>query len=192
MSCFTLVGRFSYRKLVKIPLAHWVDETWKPLLGYSPEIIYLTQGWFGFQFHTSEAASLILASNWLVDGGSIMWKRWRKSFDPKKDYFQWHHLWVLLSGLPLQWRNEKALTEIANGLGHFLAVDEKALQARDKRLCKVLVEVEIHEGFLESVELEWRGMIRSQNLDYLGVSFKCTICRKTGHLRWNCGVLSNA
>jgi hypothetical protein len=64
---------------------------------------------------------------------------------------------VLLSGLPLQWWNKKALTEIANGLGHFLAVDEKALQARDKHLCRVLVEVEIHEGLLESVELEWRG-----------------------------------
>jgi hypothetical protein len=56
MACSTLVGRFSYRKLVKVSLAHWVDETWKPLLGYSPEIIYLTQGWFGFQFHTSEAS----------------------------------------------------------------------------------------------------------------------------------------
>jgi hypothetical protein len=28
-------------------------------------------------------------------------------------------------------------------------------------------------------------MIRSQNLDYLGVPFRCTVCRKTGHLRWN-------
>jgi hypothetical protein len=38
MAYSTLVGRFYYRKLVKVPLAHWVDETWKPLLGYSLEI----------------------------------------------------------------------------------------------------------------------------------------------------------
>jgi hypothetical protein len=44
-------------------------------------------------------------------------------------------------------------------LGHFLAVDEKALQARDKHLCRVLVEIDIHAGLLETVELEWRGMI---------------------------------
>jgi hypothetical protein len=115
-----------------------------------------------------------------------MLKRWRVSFDPTKEYFQCRHLWVLLSGLPLQWWNKKALTEIANGLGRFLAVDEKALQARDKRLCRVLVEIDIHAGLLEMIELEWRGMIRSQTLDYLGVSFRCTVCRQTGHLRRDC------
>jgi hypothetical protein len=66
---------------------------------------------------------------------------------------------VILPGLPLQWWNKRALTEIANGLGRFLAVDEEALHAGDKCLCRVLVEIEIHVGLPEVIELEWRGLI---------------------------------
>jgi hypothetical protein len=41
--------------------------------------------------------------------------------------------------------------------GIFLVVDEKALQDRDKCLCKVLVEVEIHEGLLNRSNLNGGG-----------------------------------
>jgi hypothetical protein len=92
----------------------------------------------------------------------------------------------LLSGLPLQWWNKRALTEIANGLGQFLMVDDEALLAMDKRMCRVLVEIDIHIGLPEVVELEWWGMLRTQTLDFLGVSFRCTRCRQTGHLRREC------
>jgi hypothetical protein len=65
-------------------------------------------------------------------------------------------------------------------------VDEEALLATDKRLCRVLVEIDIHVGLPEAVELEWRGMLRVQRLDFLGIPFRCTWCRQTGHLRREC------
>jgi hypothetical protein len=76
MAMCTLVGRFSYRKLLQVPLEYWVEITWKPLLGYSPEIFYLARGWFGFKCRNLEDASLILESRWVVDGGSLMLKSW--------------------------------------------------------------------------------------------------------------------
>jgi hypothetical protein len=74
-------------KLVAVSLDHWVDSSWKPLLGYSPEVFHLTHGWFGFKCRKPEDASLIMESRWLVDGGSLMLKRWCVSFDPTKEYF---------------------------------------------------------------------------------------------------------
>jgi hypothetical protein len=50
----TLVGRTSYRHLCKTDIVVWVQSTWKPLLGYTPEISYLTRGWFGFHLHSPE------------------------------------------------------------------------------------------------------------------------------------------
>jgi hypothetical protein len=47
-------------------------------------------------------------------------------------------------GLPLQLWNAKALEVIGNALGHFIKVDEQALLYADKRMDKVLVEVDIH------------------------------------------------
>jgi hypothetical protein len=108
-----------------------------------------------------------------------MLKRWRVRFDPSTEYFSYRHLWVLLPGLPLQLWNVKALEAIGNELGRFIKVDEIALQSQDKRMAKVLVEVDIHAGLLESLEIDWRGHILVQRLDYLGIPFRCTLCRRT-------------
>jgi hypothetical protein len=71
--------------------------------------------------------------------------------------------------------NVKALEAIDNVLGHFIKVDELALQSQDKRMEKVLVEADIHAGLLETLEIEWRGHLLVQRLDYLGIPFHCTL-----------------
>jgi hypothetical protein len=63
---------------------------------------------------------------------------------------------VLLPGLPLQLWNKRALEALGNDLGRFIAVDEQALKSPDKRLCKVLVEINLHAGLSETIEIEWR------------------------------------
>jgi hypothetical protein len=52
--------------------------------------------------------------------------------------------------------NAKALEVIGNALGRFIKIDEQGLQYHDKRMEKVLVEVDIHVGLLETLEIEWR------------------------------------
>lgn len=74
---------------------------------------------------------------WVIDGSSMMLKHWRVCFDPANDYFQYHHLWVLLPGLTLQLWNVKALETIGNELGWFIKVDEHSLKALDKRMGKL-------------------------------------------------------
>jgi hypothetical protein len=97
----TLVGKTSYCSLCKTDIDVWVQSTWLPLLDYSPKISYLTHGWLGFQLSSPEDSSLLLNGHWLFDGGSLMLKRWRISFNPTQDYFRLCHLWVLLPGLAL-------------------------------------------------------------------------------------------
>jgi hypothetical protein len=106
-------------------------------------VVYLTKGWFGFHFKRTEDTELILEKVWSYDGSSLMIKRWRVSFDPSHDYFQFRHFWVLLPGLPLHFWHEKALEAIGNTLGKFISVDLGALKATDKRICRILVEIDI-------------------------------------------------
>jgi hypothetical protein len=65
-------------------------------------------------------------------------------------------------------------------------VDEQTLKASSKRVGKILVEVDIHLGLLETLEIEWRSQAMSQHLDYLGIPFRCSFCRKMGHLWRDC------
>jgi hypothetical protein len=93
---------------------------------------------------------------------------------------------VLFPGLPLQLWNDKALESIGNELGRFIKVDEAAIKAPDKRIKKVLMETDIHNGLLEAIKIYWRGEILGQKLCYLGVPFRCSICPRIGHLRRDC------
>jgi hypothetical protein len=53
-------------------------------------------------------------------------------------------------------------------------------------MARVLVEVDLHAGLLETLDIEWRDQLYVQRLDYLGISFCCSLCRRTGHLRKDC------
>jgi hypothetical protein len=63
----------------------------------------------------------------------------------------------------LPW-NSPALEAIDNNLGKVLVVDLKILEAPIKRVARVLVELDIHEGLHESIDIEWRGHTIRQNL----------------------------
>jgi hypothetical protein len=120
-----LFGRVSYHYLAQETLQTWMEKSWNPSLGYTPEVLYLAKGWLGFIYRSPEDTNILLASRWVFGGSSLMFKRWRGAFDPATDYFLQRHLWVLLSGLPIHLCNEGALKSIGDALGTFIIVDYK-------------------------------------------------------------------
>jgi hypothetical protein len=86
----------------------------------------------------------------------------------------------------LHFWNEGALQAIGNTLGLFISVDKDSLSAVSRKIGRVMVEMDIHLGLPENLEIEWRGRRYLQRLDYLGVPFRCSFCRSTSHLRCDC------
>ena len=84
-----------------------------------------------------------------MGGNSRMLKWWRVAFDPTTEYFQMHHLWVLLPGLPIHLWNEGALMAIENTLGTFISVDRQNLTTLVRKFVRVLVEMDIHNWLPE-------------------------------------------
>lgn len=46
----------------------------------------------------------------------------------------------------------------------------------------ILVHLDTREGLVESLKLQWQGIIRLQKLDYEGVPFRCRRCHEVGNL----------
>lgn len=65
-------------------------------------------------------------------------------------------------------------------------VDPGLLAGSDRRMGKFLVEVDMFDGLLLDIELEWRGVSFVQKLEFQGMSFWCSTCKATGHLKIKC------
>jgi hypothetical protein len=91
-----------------------------------------------------------------------------------------------LSGLPLQYWTEKALTAIGNELGRFICLDSNFLNGSNRKMVRILVDMDTHAGLSKTLEIFWRGRSMTQRLDYLDIPFHCSCCRKMGHLWWDC------
>jgi len=55
--------------------------------------------------------------------------------------------------------NLNALKVIGDCLGHFIGVDEAGMLSNDKKMAKVLVEIDTHAGLSEVLEIEWRDFL---------------------------------
>jgi hypothetical protein len=86
-----------------------------------------------------------------------MLKRWRVAFDPLTEHFQLRHLWVLLPGLRIRFWNEGAMKDIGDALWRFITLDNSSLQNSSRKVGRIFVELDIHEGLLEVLGIEWRG-----------------------------------
>lgn len=100
-----------------------------------------------------------------------MLKRWHVGFDPVTKYFQFMHIWVLLPWLPIQFWNVEAFKSIGNELGRFMFLEDSIIKGGNRKLGKFLVEMDVHNGILEGLDIEWRGKTYGQKLDYMGISF---------------------
>jgi hypothetical protein len=63
---------------------------------------------------------------------------------------------------------------IGNALGKFISLDHSSLQNTSRKVGRILVEVDIHEGLPEIMDIEWRGRHTKQRLDYQGIPFRCS------------------
>jgi hypothetical protein len=181
-----LVGRFAYGHFCRDKLPIWANRVWSSMLGYSPELVQLPKGWWGIICRSLDDVDLLLARRWLNGDSSFMLKKWRVSFNQETKYFMFRHLWILLLGLPLHMWNEGALKDIGDALDSFISVDKGLLTSPVRKVCRILVEMDISRGLPETLEIEWRGRCLLQRLDYLGIPFQCSLCRSTRHLHQDC------
>ena len=110
---------------------------------YVPTIRLLARGWIVFVFLEDVHASTVLNLLWRIGEGSLVLNRWHPHFDPLRERIKKRHLWVLLPSLPFPLWSRSLLEGIANTIGLFVAVEEDFMLTYDKRMVKIMVEMDI-------------------------------------------------
>ena len=73
----------------------------------------------------------------------------------------------------------------------FSSFGEEVIKGIDKRMGRMLVEIDVTKGFLDEVEIKWKYITFIQNLDYWGLPFRCSHCIEVGHMWRACKTSSN-
>ena len=78
---------------------------------------------------------------------------------------------------------------LANFLGRFVALEKDFHLIFDKRMERVLFELDVSKGLLANIDIVCGEHIINQRLDYLHMSFRCNYFHDIGHLRKKCSLL---
>jgi len=188
LSKTTLVGRVLGHSHSRRTVAAWVEDKWKPLLGYVPAVVLLNRGWFAFKFKSEEELSQILNQNWQMNHVPVLMKRWHPRFDASRERVDESPVWVRLPGLPLHYWEPIHFKNIGNILGTFLEADLSYLETFDQRVARILVSINLREGLAEQMNLIWDSEVTLQILDYENVPFRCRRCYVYGHPASECSL----
>lgn len=87
---------------------------------------------------------------------------------------------------PLHLWNECILSGIENNIGKYIKMDSQTLEERIFTFARICVDVDLNKGLSDCIQLIHKQMNWTQNLDYENTTFRCRICKQTGHLQNIC------
>jgi hypothetical protein len=94
----TLVGRFNGKQAGEVALSRWMDQFWKPVLGYIPEAHALARGWNSFLLWSEDDYNKLLQKNWNWGPSDLVLKPWMVEFDPVREPMEIMRVWAILLG----------------------------------------------------------------------------------------------
>ena len=97
-----------------------------------------------------------------------------------------HHVWMIMSSLPIKLWDKVSLEKIRNLVGKIIFFDEKMRDCADKRCARILAKVDISKGLVVKLEINWGTTVFLQPLEYWGLPFRYLVCISIGHLKKEC------
>jgi hypothetical protein len=91
----TLVGRFNGKYLGEKALTSWLQNHWKPLIGYVPKIHILSRSWISFSFLSDDDCEEIHRQSWSWGPSGLSLKPWTVDFDPLKESMVVMKVWEI-------------------------------------------------------------------------------------------------
>jgi hypothetical protein len=100
---------------------------------------------------------------------------WSPLFDPSGEKMDKISVWVHFPALSLHFWSLEHFKEIGNFLVDFLEVDMTFEERKQRKMARILLNLNVREGIGEEIDLSWGIFIHSHTLDYENVPFRCCV-----------------
>jgi hypothetical protein len=182
MESQTIVRRVNGRVFTVKTIRNWIHVAWQLELGYSAELVELNRNRYAFTFQRNEHSKWVLSKAWSINNSLMLLKQLSLLFDASTKCLKNISVWVRLPALPFHLWSFEYLKKIGNFLGDFLDADMSFEVTKQRKVARVLVNLNVREGLGEERDLTWGDYMYSQKLNYKNISFRCRRCHQYGHL----------
>ncbi|KAI3931890.1 hypothetical protein MKW98_012300 [Papaver atlanticum] len=156
-------------------------ELWNP--SGKIDILDLGNDFFLFKLELPEDFKhALLEGPWFVNGHHLAMMRWSVNFRPSVSSINRTVVWVRLPELPLEYYDEKVLSDVASKLGKLIKIDKTTELVLRGRFAHFCIEIDTNVALKSMVQI---GSIR-QRIEYEGISLICFHCGKINHKKDNC------
>ena len=132
----------------------------------------LNRNWYAFTFQNSEHSKWVLSKAWSINNSLLLLKPWIPLFDASKKCLGKILVWVRLPTLPFHLWSFDYFKKNGNFLGDFLDVDMTFEETKQRKIVRILVNLNIKEGLGEDLDLNWGRYNYVQKLDYENIPFR--------------------
>ena len=98
---------------------------------------------------------------------SLSPRKWKPSFYPNSESFYKQKNWVMFLGYPMEPWNKYPWEEIVYPLGCFNALEEERWIKEYYRVFKLLVKMDLREGFVVEINIESGGLVLHSKIGFL-------------------------
>ena len=163
-----------------------MHNAWKDELGYLPELVELNRNWYAFTFQNIEHSKWALGKAWSINNSPLLLKPWSPLFDARTERLDKILVWVSLPALPFHLWSFEYFKKKGNFLGDFFDADTTFEESKQRKVARILVNLNIREGLGEEIDLSWGEYNYIKKLDYENIPFRCRSCHQYGHLIKRC------
>ena len=91
-----IIGRFCGKTPGSAALKNWMEDNWKPVLGYTPSFHVLPRGWFMLKVSKEEERTLLLQKSCSWGPSGLILKKWHIDFNAQKEPHNLQQIWAIL------------------------------------------------------------------------------------------------
>ncbi|XP_025685405.1 uncharacterized protein [Arachis hypogaea] len=162
-------------------ITHRLKGVWRTKGGY--EVLDVGFGYFLVKFDLLEGREkVLLGGPWMITGSYVAIKPWSSSFRPCENTFGSTMVWIRITGLNINYYQERAMKMIASSVGKPIHIDLATKSAKRGKYARACVQINLGLPVIKKIQVDGH----MYDIEYEHLNLICEKCCCFGHVTREC------
>ncbi|XP_016172750.1 uncharacterized protein LOC107615158 [Arachis ipaensis] len=167
-------------------ITHRLKGVWRTKGGY--EVLDVGFDYFLVKFDLLEdREKVLLGGPWMITGSYVMVKPWSSSFRPCENTFGSTMVWIRITGLNINYYQERAVKMIVSAVGKPIRIDLATKSAEREKYARACVQINLGLPVIKKIQVDGH----MYDIEYEHLNLICEKCSCFGHVTRECAKENN-